>query len=71
MTILIVSSYGVIDEFRQMFTIGRSVEFEDWLADTSGAILASVLYLKWKWYHQILEKSFLSKKTVCVPTANI
>jgi VanZ family protein len=61
LTILIVSSYGVIDEFRQMFTDGRSVEFKDWVADTSGAILASILYLKWNWYRQILEKHFLSK----------
>ncbi|MGK0464343.1 MAG: VanZ family protein [Lentimonas sp.] len=62
LTILIVSSYGVIDEFRQMFTDGRSVEFKDWVADTSGAILASILYLKWNWYRQILEKHFLSKR---------
>ena len=62
LTILIVSSYGVMDEFRQMFTDGRSVEFKDWVADTGGAILASILYLKWNWYRQILEKHFLSKR---------
>jgi VanZ family protein len=45
-----------------MFTDGRSVEFKDWVADTSGAILASILYLKWNWYRQILEKHFLSKR---------
>ena len=62
-TILIVSLYGAMDEFRQMFTIGRYVEFKDWIADTSGAILASALYLKWNRYRHALEKNFLSKKS--------
>ena len=40
LTLLIVSSYGVLDECRQMLTAGRSVEFNDWLANFSGAFLA-------------------------------
>ena len=51
----IVSFYGVCDEFRQSLTPGRSVEFADWIADTAGALLASVLYLKWHWYRNVLE----------------
>ena len=63
LTILIVSLYGAMDEFRQTFTIGRFVDFKDWVADTSGAALASILYLKWKWYRHVLEKNFWSKKS--------
>ncbi len=61
MAVLMVSFYGIIDEFQQMFTEGRSVEFKDWVADTSGAVLASFLYLKWDWYRSILEKRPLEK----------
>lgn len=53
--ILIVSGYGILDEFRQSFTPGRYVEFDDWVADTLGALLASVLYLKVKWYRTLWE----------------
>lgn len=56
LTVIIVSLYGVMDEFRQMFTAGRYIEFNDWVADTSGAIVACVLYLKCSWYRRILEK---------------
>ena len=62
LTILFVSLYGIIDEFRQMFTEGRSVERNDWVADTCGAIVASVLYLKWPGYRQILEMRLFSSK---------
>ena len=60
--VLIVSFYGILDEFHQLFTDGRSVDFKDWVADTFGAILASVLYLKWDRYRSILEKSFFVKE---------
>jgi VanZ family protein len=53
--VCLVSSYGALDEFRQSFTIGRSVELADWIADTLGAILASILYLKWHWYRRLWE----------------
>ena len=62
LTLLTVSSYGVIDEFRQMFTAGRSVDFYDWVADTSGALLASILYLKCNWYRRLLETKLNWKK---------
>ena len=60
--VLIVSFYGILDELHQLFTDGRSVDFKDWVADTFGAILASVLYLKWDRYRSILEKSFFVKE---------
>jgi len=56
-TILIVSGYAILDEFRQSLTPGRAVELNDWIADTLGAILASILYLKWQRYRQFWEYS--------------
>ena len=50
-----VSLFGITDEWHQSFTPGRSVEFADWIADTSGAALAVVLYLRWHWYRRLLE----------------
>jgi VanZ family protein len=44
LTVVIVSGYGVFDEFRQSFTPGRSVEIADWVADTAGAVVAASLY---------------------------
>lgn len=57
-TILLVSFYGIFDEFRQSFTAGRTVDSKDWIADTSGAIFASVIYFKWSWYRKTLEMRF-------------
>lgn len=56
-TILIVSGYAILDEFRQSLTPGRAVELNDWIADTLGAILASILYLKLQRYRQFWEYS--------------
>jgi len=56
-TILVVSGYAILDEFRQSLTPGRAVELNDWIADTLGAILASILYLKWQRYRQFWEYS--------------
>jgi uncharacterized protein YfiM (DUF2279 family) len=53
--ILIVSLFGIGDEFRQSFTPGRSVEFADWMADTLGAALAVTLYAFWPRYRSLLE----------------
>ncbi|MGJ8637834.1 MAG: VanZ family protein [Opitutaceae bacterium] len=52
---VITSAYGGFDEFRQSFTPNRSVEFDDWIADTAGAIVAVIVYSKWKFYRDILE----------------
>jgi VanZ family protein len=51
----VVSAFGATDEWHQSFTPGRSVEFADWMADTSGAALAVTLYLHWGWYRRLLE----------------
>jgi len=54
-TIALISLYGGLDEFRQSFTAGRAVELADWIADTLGAIIASIVYYKWHWYRRQLE----------------
>jgi VanZ family protein len=56
--VLAVSAFGGTDEWHQSFTPGRSVEFGDWLSDTTGAALAVALYLNWAWYRRLLEFSF-------------
>jgi VanZ family protein len=53
--VLLVSAFGILDEFRQSFTPGRMVEFADWLADTLGAALAVALYANWSAYRRMLE----------------
>src|SRR5438094_6997194 len=39
-SLLAVSTFGATDEWHQYFVPGRSCDFFDWLADTSGAALA-------------------------------
>ena len=53
--ILLTSIYGATDEIHQSFTPGRSVEVDDWAADTLGACLAVTLYQLWPWYRRLLE----------------
>ena len=40
LAIFLTSIYGVTDEIHQIFVPGRSADWQDWLADTLGAILA-------------------------------
>jgi len=47
-TILFVAVYGALDEFHQYFVPGRAVEFFDWLADVSGAVVFVFLIYMWK-----------------------
>ena len=53
--VVLVSTYGITDEFHQSFTPGRSVEFADWLGDTAGAALGVFVYAKWRFYRTALE----------------
>lgn len=70
--ILFASAYGAMDEVRQSFTPGRSVEVDDWIADTLGACLAVTLYQLWPWYRRLLEtpifKRRVEKSSAPVPT---
>jgi VanZ family protein len=40
---IIASLYGISDEFHQAFVPGRSPELWDWVADSTGALLAIIL----------------------------
>lgn len=55
MVILLVSAYGGLDEWRQSFTPGRFMEFDDWVADTLGAITAVALYKGCPLWRKLLE----------------
>ncbi|MEO7599485.1 MAG: VanZ family protein [Opitutus sp.] len=69
--LVLVSAYGITDEWHQSFTPGRSVEFADWLADTLGAALAIFLYRTWTWYRTRLERSLWRKQRVETATSVI
>lgn len=64
---VLASLYGLVDETRQSFTPGRSVEFADWVADTLGAVLAVGLYMRWTAWRRLLEWKLA--RTVCPPVA--
>lgn len=55
MAVLIVSLFGITDEFHQSFTPGRSVEVADWVADTLGAAVAVLVYARWEAYRRLME----------------
>ena len=54
--IILVSVYGMAIEFLQSLTPMRSMEYDDWVADTLGAAVAVILYLRWTWYRRLLER---------------
>jgi len=53
-SVLFTSLYGATDELHQYFVTNRSCEFNDWLADTAGAI---IMYF-------IMRKIILSRKSL-------
>jgi VanZ family protein len=61
--VVAVSCLGVVDEVRQSFTIGRYVEFGDWVADTLGALAAVLAYRGWPLYRRVLEWPLFSSRT--------
>lgn len=64
-TLLIASTYGLLDEIHQMFVPGRSAEFLDWVADFSGSLIAVLItgYLIKKFKQNEIEKSKLKVGT--------
>lgn len=58
----LTSLYGFADEYRQSFTLGRSVEISDALADSLGALVATQLYAYWAAYQRFLERPLFSLK---------
>jgi VanZ family protein len=63
-SLAIVSVYGLLDEWHQSFTPGRSVEIADWVADTLGAAVAILLYLRWSRYRDWLEMPLWRKRRI-------
>jgi VanZ family protein len=59
----LASGYGLGDEFRQSLNYYRSYDLADWLADSIGAAVAVVLYLRWPWYRRLLEKPMGKKRS--------
>ncbi len=54
--IVLVSIYGMAIEFLQALTPLRSMEYDDWVADTLGAAVAVACYLAWTRYRRLLER---------------
>jgi VanZ family protein len=44
LAILITSAYGASDEFHQRFVPNRSCDILDWTADTTGGVLAAIVF---------------------------
>lgn len=45
---VIASVYGMSDELHQLFVAQRSCDPMDWLVDTAGALLGSLIIVLWK-----------------------
>lgn len=67
--VVLVSLFAVTDEVHQSFTPGRSMDWLDWVADTSGAWLATTLYVRWTWYRTVLEWALFRRRQRDVETA--
>jgi len=64
----LASGYGLGDEFRQSLTHGiRQYDLADWVADTVGAVVAVSLYIRWPWYHRLLETPLGKKRPKPAP----
>src|SRR5262245_43230628 len=53
--LVVVAAYGATDEWHQSFVPGRSSEVADWIADTTGALVAIALYAGWPLYRRVME----------------
>jgi VanZ family protein len=62
MAVVIVSLFGASDEVHQSLTPGRAMEFADWIADTSGAIVAVMVYTCWPQYRRMMETRLWKRK---------
>ncbi|HLS27523.1 MAG TPA: VanZ family protein [Opitutales bacterium] len=58
LAVVLVAIVGFFDELRQGFNPERTMDHLDWLADTSGAIVAVFVYVKWPFYRNLLETNY-------------
>ena len=42
---LLVAAVGGLDEWHQRYIQGRSTEFADWMADSSGGLIGALVWL--------------------------
>jgi len=68
-SIVIVSLFGAADELHQNFTPGRSMDILDWVADTTGAVVAVSAYTFWGGYRRVLEFKLFKKHKPRVPVS--
>jgi VanZ family protein len=45
LVLLFIAVFAALDEFHQKFIPGRSMDFEDWVADVGGAAFSMVVHL--------------------------
>lgn len=64
LAVVLVSLYGISDEWHQSFTPGRDVQVADWVADTLGAAVAVALYAGWPAYRTLLERPVWHKPRI-------
>ena len=46
--VFFVAFYGITDEFHQSFVVGRSSDLDDWMADVTGGMIGTTIYLFWQ-----------------------
>lgn len=61
--VVAASLYGASDEWHQTFVAGRDASAGDWMADTTGAALAVVLYRGVSWYRGLLEFRLIGRRS--------
>ena len=61
--VVVASLYGASDEWHQTFVAGRDASAGDWMADTTGAALAVVLYRGVSWYRGLLEFRLIGRRS--------
>lgn len=75
LAVVLAALYGAADELHQSLVPERSMEFVDWIADTSGALLAAALYGWWRPWRGWLERSavrpFAKRIARVSPTADV
>lgn len=54
LALVITSFFGILDELHQSSTPGRQLDFYDWLADTSGAFVATFAYTYWSSFRKFM-----------------
>ena len=68
---MLVSAFGGATELLQSLTPMRSMEFDDWLADSLGATVAAAAYLRWVSYRRLLERRVRRRRAADPPQLRV